>query len=133
MSYPAGFRYTKQHEWVDVQGDVGTIGITDYAQRQLGDIVFVDLPVAGTVLQVGKSLGAIESVKAVSDIYAPVSGQVIEANDQLRDAPEGVNSDPHGAGWLVKVRLQNPAELASLMNAAAYEASLPLPDQESSH
>jgi glycine cleavage system H protein len=132
MGYPATFRYTKDHEWIDVQGDVGTIGLTDHAQCQLGDIVFVDLPAVGAVLEAGKPLGAIESVKAASDIYAPVSGEVIEINDELRDAPQKVNADPHGAGWLVKVRLKDSAELNSLMNAASYQASLPPSDKEPS-
>ena len=122
MAYPANYRYTNQHEWVDVKGDVATIGITDYAQHELGDVVFVELPKPGTKVTAGKTLGTVESVKAVSDIYAPVSGEVIEANADLQNTPEKINSDPHGAGWLVKVRLANPAELKSLMDAAAYEA-----------
>jgi glycine cleavage system H protein len=133
MSYPATFRYTKDHEWIEVRGSVGTIGLTDYAQCQLGDIVFVDLPSVGATTEAGKSFGAVESVKAAFDIYAPVSGEVVEVNAELRDAPEKVNSDPHGAGWLVKVRLQRPAELDGLMDATAYQASLPPPDKGPSH
>ncbi|HXN52342.1 MAG TPA: glycine cleavage system protein GcvH [Candidatus Acidoferrum sp.] len=122
MAYPANYRYTNQHEWVDVKGDVATIGITDYAQHELGDVVFVELPKPGAKITVGKSFGTVESVKAVSDIYAPVSGEVVEANADLQNAPEKINSDPHDAAWLVRVRLGNPAELKSLMDAAAYEA-----------
>lgn len=132
MSYPATFCYTKDHEWIDVHGEVGTIGLTDYAQCQLGDIVFVDLPSVGAAMEAGKSFGAVESVKAAFDVYAPASGEVVEVNTELRDAPGKVNSDPHGAGWLVKVRLQKPAELDALMDASAYQASLPPPDKEPS-
>lgn len=122
MAYPQQYRYTKEHEWVDAQGDTAKIGITDYAQHELGDVVFVELPAAGAKLEKGKSLGSVESVKAVSDIYAPASGPVIETNAELQNKPEIINSDPHGAGWLVKIKLANPAEVNSLMDAAAYEA-----------
>ena len=122
MAYPANYRYTKQHEWVDVKGDAATIGITDYAQQELGDVVFVELPKPGASVTAGKSLGTVESVKAVSEIYSPVSGEVVEANAALHDTPEKINSDPHGAAWLVKVRLANPAELKDLMDETAYEA-----------
>jgi len=122
MAYPAKYRYTKQHEWVDVNGDVATIGITDYAQHELGDVVFAELPKPGAQITAGKSFGTVESVKAVSEIYAPASGEVVEANRELHDTPEKINSDPHGAAWLIKVRLANPAELKDLMDAAAYEA-----------
>jgi glycine cleavage system H protein len=121
MAYPANYRYTNQHEWVDVKGDVATIGITDYAQHELGDVVFVELPKPGAKVTAGKSFGTVESVKAVSDIYAPVTGDVVEVNADLQNTPEKINSDPHGA-WLIKVRLANPAEVKSLMDAAAYEA-----------
>ena len=121
MAYPAKFRYTNQHEWVDAKGDIASIGITDYAQHELGDVVFVELPKAGAKVTLGKSFGTVESVKAVSDIYAPVSGEVVEANSDLQNAPEKINSDPHGAAWLIKVRLSNVAELNSLMDATAYE------------
>jgi glycine cleavage system H protein len=120
--YPENFRYTKEHEWVAAEGDVGTIGITDHAQQELGDIVYVDLPKVGTHIEQGKSLGSVESVKAVSDVYSPVSGQVTEINTALAEKPELLNSDPHGAAWLVKIKLSAPAELAGLMNAADYEA-----------
>jgi glycine cleavage system H protein len=122
MAYPANFRYTKQHEWVDLKGDVASIGITDYAQQELGDVVFVELPKAGSQIAAGKSFGTVESVKAVSEIYAPVSGEVTEANEKLHDTPETINSDPHGAAWLIKVKLNNAAEVSGLMDAAAYEA-----------
>jgi glycine cleavage system H protein len=120
--YPENFRYTKEHEWVLVEGDTGTIGITDHAQQELGDIVYVDLPKTGTKLEQGQSLGSVESVKAVSDVYSPVSGEVTEVNAQLADAPEKLNSDPHGTAWLVKLRLSDPKQVESLMNAGVYEA-----------
>jgi glycine cleavage system H protein len=122
MAYPANYRYTNQHEWVDAKGDVAIIGITDYAQHELGDVVFVELPKPGAKVTAGKSFGTVESVKAVSEIYAPVSGEVIEANADLQNTPEKINTDPHGGAWLIKVRLANPAEVKSLMDAAAYEA-----------
>jgi glycine cleavage system H protein len=122
MAYPANYRYTNQHEWVDAKGDTATVGITDYAQHELGDVVFVELPKPGTKVTAGKSFGTVESVKAVSDIYAPVSGEVVEANGDLQSAPEKINTDPHSAAWLIKVRLANPSEVSSLMDAAAYEA-----------
>jgi glycine cleavage system H protein len=122
MAYPANYRYTKQHEWIEVNRDVATIGITDYAQHELGDVVFAELPKPGATITAGKSFGTVESVKAVSELYAPASGEVIEANGELHDTPEKINSDPHGAAWLIKVRLANPAELKDLMDAAAYEA-----------
>jgi glycine cleavage system H protein len=122
MAYPANYRYTKEHEWVNVNGDVATVGITDYAQNELGDVVFVELPKAGTAVTAGKSFGNVESVKAVSEIYAPVSGEVVEANGALHDTPEKINSDPHGEAWLVKIRLAKADELKGLMDAPAYEA-----------
>ncbi len=120
--YPSDHRYTKEHEWIQVSGDSGTIGITDYAQHELGDVVFVEMPAAGTKITAAQVFGTVESVKAVSEIYAPVSGEVTEANAALKDTPETVNSDPHGAGWLIKVKLANPAEVSALMDAAAYQA-----------
>ncbi|HEY4951207.1 MAG TPA: glycine cleavage system protein GcvH [Candidatus Acidoferrales bacterium] len=120
--YPADYRYTKDHEWIKVQGDIGTIGITDYAQQELGDVVFVDLPKVGTKISAGKSLGSVESVKAVSEIYSPVSGEVTETNPLLIDAPEKINTDPHNTAWLIKLRLADPKEVAALMDAAAYQA-----------
>src|SRR6266545_3699661 len=103
--YPDKFRYTKEHEWVLVEGDTGTVGITDHAQAELGDIVYVDLPKPGARVEAGKSLGSVESVKAVSDIYAPISGEVIEVNHTLAEAPEKVNQDPHGSAWLVTIKM----------------------------
>jgi glycine cleavage system H protein len=120
--YPSDYRYTKEHEWIKVSGDTGTIGITDYAQHELGDVVFVELPSVGAKINTGEVFGTVESVKAVSEIYAPVSGEITEANAALTSAPETVNSDPHGAAWLVKVKLANPAEVSGLMDAAAYQA-----------
>jgi glycine cleavage system H protein len=120
--YPENYRYTKEHEWVLVEGDTGTIGITDHAQDELGDIVYVDLPKVGTVIGQGKSLGSVESVKAVSDVYCPVSGEVTAINATLADKPESLNTDPHGAAWLVKLKLSAPAEAESLMSAAEYVA-----------
>src|SRR5437868_8236812 len=114
MAYPTDYKYTKEHEWVKVNGDTGTIGITDYAQESLGDIVFVDLPKAGTEITAGKTFGTVESVKAVSDLYAPTSGTVTEVNGELATAPENVNKDAHAA-WMIKVTLKNPAELNSLL------------------
>jgi glycine cleavage system H protein len=122
MAYPKQYRYTKEHEWVDAKGDLATIGITDYAQHELGDVVFVELPKPGAKIETGKSFGTVESVKAVSEIYAPAAGKVIEANAELQNTPEKINTDPHGAAWLIKVRLANAAELGKLMDAAAYEA-----------
>ena len=130
--YPSDYRYTKEHEWIKVSGNTGTIGITDYAQHELGDVVFVELPVAGTQITAGKTFSTVESVKAVSEIFAPVSGEVIEANAALSGVPETVNSDPHGAAWLVKVKLSNPAEVTGLMDAAAYEAFISEKEKEAS-
>ena len=118
--YPENFRYTKEHEWVQVEGDIATIGITDHAQHELGDIVYVDLPKIGAHLEQGKSLGSVESVKAVSDLYAPVYGTVTEVNGDLSMAPEQINNDAHKA-WMVKVTLKNPGEVKELLSAADYE------------
>jgi glycine cleavage system H protein len=120
--YPTDYRYTKQHEWVKIEGGVGMVGITDYAQHELGDVVFVDMPKVGTKIKAGASFGTVESVKAVSEIYSPVSGEVSESNPLLADAPEKINSDPHVAAWLIKVNLDDPSEASSLMDAAAYQA-----------
>ena len=119
--YPDNFRYTKEHEWVLAEGDTATIGITDHAQQELGDIVYVDLPKVGTALEQGKSLGSVESVKAVSDVYAPVSGEVTAINHTLAEAPEKLNEDPHGAAWLIKIKLSAPGEVSNLMSAADYQ------------
>ena len=120
--YPKNFRYTREHEWVRVDGNTVTIGITDHAQQELGDIVFVDLPKTGTRVEQGGTLGSVESVKAVTDVYAPVSGEVIEINQALATAPEKLNADPHGEAWLVKMRLSATKELERLLSAADYQA-----------
>lgn len=120
--YPSDYRYTKDHEWIKVDGPVGTIGITDYAQAELGDVVFVELPKAGTQVKAGQSFGTVESVKAVSEIFTPVSGEVVETNAALADSPEKINQDPHGAAWMVKIRLTDPKEISGLMDATAYQA-----------
>ena len=119
---PENLRYTKEHEWVRVEGDTGTIGITAHAQNELGDIVYVDLPKAGAVVQQGKTIGSVESVKAVSDIFTPVSGEVVEVNGSLAESPETLNKDPYGAGWLVKIKLSESGEAAKLLTAAEYQA-----------
>jgi glycine cleavage system H protein len=121
MSYPADLKYTKEHEWIRVDGNTGTIGITDFAQQQLGDVVYVELPEVGSTITAGQVFGTIESVKAVSELFAPVSGEVTETNGSLKDRPDAVNSKPHET-WMVKVKLANSGEAASLMDAKAYEA-----------
>jgi glycine cleavage system H protein len=120
MAYPADLKYTKEHEWVKVDGSTGTIGITDYAQNSLGDIVFVELPKVGAEITSGKSFGTVESVKAVSDLFAPVSGTVTEVNQDLATAPEKVNSEPHKA-WMIKVTLKNPPEVDGLLSSTDYD------------
>jgi glycine cleavage system H protein len=120
MSYPTDLKYTKEHEWIRVDGGTGTIGITDFAQQQLGDVVYVELPDVGSTMTAGQVFGTIESVKAVSELFAPVSGEVIETNASLKDRPDHVNSKPHET-WMVKVKLANAGDLSSLMDAAAYE------------
>src|SRR5437667_5806285 len=132
MAYPKNYRYTKEHDWISVDGALATIGITDYAQHELGDVVFVELPKPGTKIETGKSFGTVESVKAVSEIYAPASGEVIESNGELQNTPEKINTDPHGSGWLVKVRPTNAAELNGLMDASAYEAYIAAKSTEAS-
>lgn len=122
--YPENFKYTKEHEWILVEGDTGTIGITDHAQHELGDIVYVDLPKVGAAVEKGKTLGSVESVKAVSDIYSPVTGEVLDVNGALTAAPEKLNADPHGAAWLVKIKLSNTGELSDLLSAADYQSYL---------
>ena len=119
MTYPDGRKYTKDHEWIEVAGDRGRVGITDFAQQQLGDVVFVELPEVGAKLKAGQSFGTIESVKAVSELYAPVAGEVVEVNTALKDKPETVNANPH-TSWMIVVRLNDPAEVAGLLDAAQY-------------
>ena len=121
MNFPDNLKYTKDHEWIRVEGDMGWVGLTDYAQGELGDVVFVELPAPGTKVQKGKSFGTIEAVKAVSDMYAPVSGEVLEINLDIQASPEKVNKDPYGEGWFIKMRLANPAELAELLDVFAYK------------
>jgi glycine cleavage system H protein len=118
----ADVKYTEEHEWISIEGDVGTIGISAYAQEQLGDVVFVDVPQAGRKVAKGESVAVVESVKAASDIYAPASGEVIEANAALAETPGEVNTDPTGKGWFFKMKLADKAELAGLMDQAAYDA-----------
>ena len=118
---PEDSRYAKSHEYVHVEGGVGTIGITDYAQKELGDVVFVELPQVGTELEQGDELGSIESVKAVSELFAPVSGEVVEVNEALTEKPELVNTDPYGDGWMVRIKLKTPDEVDELMDAEEYE------------
>ena len=121
MNYPENYRYTKEHEWVRLDGDTATVGITFHAQKELGDIVYVDLPKPGAKVETGKSFGSVESVKADSDIYAPVSGEVIEINETLATAPEKLNEDPHNAAWLIKVRVGKSGELNNLLSASDYQ------------
>lgn len=121
MTSPPDLRYTREHEWVRVQDGVGTMGITDYAQDQLGDIVYLDLPEVGTAVKQHKKFGEIESVKAVSDLFSPLSGEVIETNQEAIDSPELVNQDPFGRGWLLKVRLSDEAEVDGLLSAQDYD------------
>jgi glycine cleavage system H protein len=122
MNFPENLKYTKDHEWILVDGNTGTVGITEYAQGELGDVVFVELPAVGKNVKKLESFGTIEAVKAVSDLFSPVSGSVSEVNKALASTPELVNKDPYGAGWMVKLTLSNPSELGSLLNAAAYKS-----------
>lgn len=119
--YPSDRKYTKDHEWIRLDGDTGLVGITDFAQKQLGDVVYVDLPEVGTKLTAGQPFGTIESVKAVSELFAPLSGEVIEVNTELKDHPELINSKPHET-WMIKMRVADPAEASSLLDAAAYQS-----------
>jgi glycine cleavage system H protein len=119
--YPVEYRYTREHEWVSVNGKVATVGITDYAQHELGDIVYVELPEVGTRVEAGQPFGTVESVKSVSEVYSPVTGRVIEVNAELTSAPERINQDPHGTAWLIRVEMENPGELDALMDATGYQ------------
>src|ERR671931_757649 len=123
MSYPGSYKYTKDHEWIELSGDRGKVGITDYAQQQLGDVVYIELPEVGTTLKRGQSFGTIESVKAVSELYAPVGGEVVEVNGTLKVKPEAVNADPHGS-WMIVVRVADAADAAGLLDAAQYQELL---------
>lgn len=124
MTFPDNLRYTKDHEWIRVEGDEAFIGVTDFAQKELGDIVYVEIETVGETLQQQDIFGTIEAVKTVSDLYMPVSGEILELNSALDNNPELVNEDPYGEGWMVRIRLSDPAEVAQLMDAAAYEATL---------
>ena len=122
MSFPANLRYTKEHEWIKIEGDTATIGITEFAQKELGDIVYVEVETIGKDLEAGAVFGTVEAVKTVSDLFLPVSGKITELNPALGSAPELVNNDPYGAGWMIKMTVKNPGDIEKLMDAAAYEA-----------
>jgi len=124
MNFPANLRYTKDHEWISLDGNVATIGITDYAQRELGDIVFVEVDTIGQELEAGAVFGTVEAVKTVSDLFLPVAGTITELNPDLQNSPESVNSDPYGKGWMVRMTVKNPADVEELMDAAAYASLL---------
>jgi glycine cleavage system H protein len=124
MMYPGDFHYTKDHEWVQIKGDLATVGITEFAQKQLGDVVYVELPAISTQLEAHQTIGVIESVKAVSDVYSPVSGEVVEVNKELDGSPELVNQDPHGKGWIIRLKIKNKLEIEELMLASDYEKYL---------
>ncbi len=122
MNFPSDLRYTKEHEWIKLDGNIATIGITDFAQRELGDIVYVEVETVGQTLEAGAVFGTVEAVKTVSDLFLPVSGTITELNSALAGAPESVNNDPYGEGWMIKMTVNNPADVDALMDAAAYEA-----------
>lgn len=122
MNFPADLKYTKDHEWVRIEGDIATVGITDFAQSELGDIVYVDVNTVGDTVDKEAVFGTVEAVKTVSDLFMPVSGEILELNDGLESAPETVNKDPYGGGWMIKIRLSNPAEIDGLLSADAYKA-----------
>ena len=124
MNFPSSLRYTKDHEWIKLDGNVATIGITDYAQRELGDIVYVEVETVGKSLKAGEIFGTVEAVKTVSDLFLPVDGTITELNAALANAPESVNSDPYGEGWMIKMTVNNPADVEALMDAAAYDAQV---------
>ncbi len=121
MNFPSELKYTKDHEWIRIEGNVGTIGITEYAQGELGDIVFIELPAIGKKIESGQSFGTVEAVKAVSDLYAPISGEVKELNKEIQDSPELVNKEPYERGWMIKVTLSHPEEVKNLLDAEAYK------------
>ena len=122
MNFPENLKYTTEHEWIRMEGQFGWVGITDYAQSELGDIVYIEIPVVGTIIEQSKAFGTIEAVKAVSDLCAPVAGEVVEINPEMKDHPEIVNKDPYGKGWMVKIRIADPAQLDSLLDDQAYKA-----------
>ena len=121
MNFPENLKYTKDHEWISIQGKIGTIGVTDYAQGELGDVVFIDIDPNKANIKLGDSIGTIEAVKTVSDIYAPCSGKIVEVNNHLQTQPEVVNTDPYGLGWMVKIEITDPSELNSLLDSKAYK------------
>jgi glycine cleavage system H protein len=121
MNFPENLKYTKDHEWIQIDGDTGIVGITDYAQGELGDVVFVELPAVGKVVKAHDTFGTIEAVKAVSDLYAPISGSVVAVNPELEKTPEIVNKEPYGKGWMVKIKISNPSEVSGLLSATAYK------------
>jgi len=122
--YPEEFRYSKDHEWIKIERDLGTIGITDFAQKQMGDVVYVEMPDIGTELELHQTIGVIESVKAVSDIYSPASGEVVEVNKNLNESPELINEDPHGKGWIIKIKIKKSGEVEKMMSFSEYEKFL---------
>jgi glycine cleavage system H protein len=124
MNFPSNLRYTKDHEWIKLDGNVATIGITDYAQRELGDIVYVEVETVGKSLKAGDVFGTVEAVKTVSDLFLPVDGTITELNTALANSPESVNNDPYGEGWMVKMKVNSPADVEALMDSAAYEAQV---------
>jgi glycine cleavage system H protein len=128
--YPSEYSYSEEHEWIHVEDEIGSLGITDFAQDELGEVVYIELPEVGQTFEAGDEIGSIESVKAVSAIFTPVSGEIVEANSDLDDSPEKVNDDPHGDGWLVKIRLSNADDLSSLMTAEAYKELLKGQEEE---
>ena len=124
MNFPSNLRYTKDHEWLSLEGNIATIGITDFAQKELGDIVYVEVETIGKEMQAGEIFGTVEAVKTVSDLYLPVTGTVLELNASLAGSPESVNNDPYGVGWMIKLKVKNPADVDALMDASAYETTL---------
>jgi glycine cleavage system H protein len=124
MNFPTNLRYTKDHEWLSLEGDIATIGITDFAQKELGDIVYVEVETIGKEMKAGEIFGSVEAVKTVSDLYLPVSGTILELNAALAGVPEAVNNDPYGKGWMIKMKVNNPDEVAALMDATAYETTV---------
>ncbi len=124
MEYPADLRYTDDHEWLRVEGDTGTVGITDFAQRELTDIVFIELPSVGDVIAQGETFGTVEAIKAVSDLYCPVDGKIVEVNEELADHPEWVNDDPYGSGWMIKIEMTDPEQAEALLTADQYKENV---------
>ena len=122
MNFPQNLKYTNEHEWIRVEGDIAYVGITDYAQEQLGDIVFVDIPTVGETLEAGETFGTIEVVKTISDLFLPLAGEILEQNEALEENPELVNKDPYGKGWIIRIKISDPSELDNLLDAEGYKA-----------